>query len=85
MFTFLHCPGVEATNNRAERALRPAVIARKVWGGDRTATGARTQQILASILASCRQQGKDAFGRIVRLLRAPRAEILDIVPDGPSP
>jgi transposase len=44
LFTFLHCPGVEATNNRAERALRPAVIARKVWGGNRTANGARTQQ-----------------------------------------
>ena len=85
LFTFLHCPGVEATNNRAERALRPAVMARKLWGGNRTATGARTQQILASILATCRQQGKDAFGRIVGLLRAPRAEILDIVPDGPSP
>jgi len=27
---FLHEPGVEPTNNRAERALRPAVIARKV-------------------------------------------------------
>ena len=27
---FLHEPGVEPTNNRAERALRPAVIARKI-------------------------------------------------------
>ncbi len=30
MLRFLHEPGVEPTNNRAERALRPAVIARKV-------------------------------------------------------
>jgi len=84
LFTFLHCPEVEATNNRAERAVRPAVIARKVWGGNRTANGARTQQILASVLASCRQQGKDAFPRLVGLLRAPRAMILDLTP-GLSP
>jgi transposase len=85
LFTFLHCPGVEATNNRAERAVRPAVIARKVWGGNRTANGARTQHILVSVLASCGQQGKDAFPRLVGLLRAPRAMILDLVPDRPSP
>ena len=30
LLLFLHVPGVEPTNNRAERALRPAVIARKV-------------------------------------------------------
>jgi len=28
LFTFLHCPGMEATDNRAERAIRPAVMAR---------------------------------------------------------
>jgi transposase len=85
LFTFLHCPGVEATNNRAERAVRPAVIARKVWGGNRTVNGARTQQILVSVLASCGQQGKDAFPRLVGLLRAPRAMILDLVPSRPAP
>jgi transposase len=85
LFTFLHCPGVEATNNRAERALRPAVIARKVWGGNRTANGAQVQQILASVLATCRQQGKDAFPRLVGLLRAPRAMILDLAPSRPPP
>jgi transposase len=85
LFTFLHCPGLEATNNAAERAIRGMVIARKVWGGNRTWKGARTQQILVSVLRTCWQQGKDAFARCVRLLRAPRAVILDIVPgaDGP--
>jgi len=47
LFTFLHCPGLEGTNNRAERAIRPAVIARKVWGGNRTWSGANVQQIHA--------------------------------------
>lgn len=78
--TFLHCPGLDATNNAAERAIRGMVIARKVWGGNRTWEGARTQQILVSVLRTCWQQGKDAFTRCVRLLRAPRAVILDIVP-----
>jgi len=80
MFTFLHCFGLDATNNAAERAIRGMVIARKVWGGSRTWEGARTQQILASVLRTCWQQGKDAFTRCVRLLRAPRTVILDIVP-----
>jgi transposase len=80
LFTFLHCPGLDATNNTAERAIRGMVIARKVWGGSRTWEGTHTQQILVSVLRTCWQQGKDAFTRCVRLLRAPRAVILDIVP-----
>ena len=56
------------------------VIARKVWGGNRTWEGARTQQILASVLRTCWQQGKNAFTRCVTLLRAPGSVILDIVP-----
>jgi transposase len=80
LFTFLHCPGPDATNNATERAIRGIVIARKVWGGTGPGQG-RTQQILASVLRTCWQQGKDAFTRCVRLLRAaPRTVILDIVP-----
>src|SRR3984893_4095128 len=80
IFTFLHCPGLDATNNAAERAIRGMVIARKVWGGNRTWEGARTQQILVSVLRTCWQQGKDAFTRMVSMLRAPQAVTLDIVP-----
>ena len=81
LFTFLHCPGLEATNNAAERALRPAVVARKTWGGNRTENGAKTQQILISILTTCRQQGKDSFDRIAKLLFSPTPIVLDLVPD----
>ena len=80
LFTFLYCPGVEATNNRAERAIRPAVMARRLCGGSRTWNGARTQQILTSVLRTCRQQGKDSFRLIVDLLQSPRDQILEIVP-----
>lgn len=85
LLTFLRCPGLEATNNAAERALRGVVIARKVWGGNRTWNGARTQQVLSSVLRTCRQQGKDAFARLSGLLRSPRAKVLDLVPEARSP
>lgn len=80
LFTFLYCPGLDATNHEAERAIRWMVIARKVWGGNRTWEGARTQQILVSVLRTCWQQGKDSFTRLVALLHTPRRAILDIVP-----
>ena len=85
LFSFLHCPGLDATNNTAERAIRVFVIARKVWGGNRTWNGARTQAILASVLRTCRQQGKDAFARLVSLLRSPTVQPLDLVASDPSP
>ena len=85
LFSFLHWPGLDATNNAAERAIRPAVIARKTWGGNRTAQGARTQKILASILRTCWQQGKDTFSGLTELLRSPTQGILDIVPTSRSP
>jgi len=83
LFTFLYCPGLEATNHRAEQALRGMVIARKVWGGNRTWEGARTQQVLVSILRTCWQQGKDAFVRLVGLLRSPQVVTLDLTPGPP--
>jgi transposase len=81
LFTFLHCPGIEATNNAAERALRPAVVARKTWGGNRTENGAKTQQIVISVLTTCVQQGKDSFDRITRLFFSPTPIVLDLVPN----
>src|SRR5207244_4494813 len=59
MFTFLTEPGVQATNWRAEQALRPAIINRKSWGGNRTRQGARTQQITMSVIRTARQQNID--------------------------
>lgn len=58
LFTFLYHDPVDATNNLAERQLRPAVIARKTSCGNRTGKGARTWEILASIAATCAQTGQ---------------------------
>src|SRR5438034_5605756 len=85
LFTFLHCPGIDATNNAGEREMRPAVIARKTWGGNRSEAGAEAQRTLMSVLRTCYRQGKDAFERIVDLLRSATPVVLDIVPLGGSP
>ena len=50
LLSFLFETTVDATNWRAEHALRPAVVNRKVCGGNRSARGADTQQVLASLL-----------------------------------
>lgn len=55
----LYEPAAEPTNNRAERALRPAVIARKASCGNKTERGRDCWQILSSIGATCRQQAVD--------------------------
>ena len=85
LFTFLHCPGIEATNNRTEREIRPAVRARQLCGGSRTWNGARTQQNLTSVLRTCQKQGKDSFDLVVNLFRNPQSIILDLLPSSLSP
>src|SRR6266404_5510270 len=57
LFTFLERSNVPATNNLAERQLRPAVIARKISCGNKTEKGALAWAILASLAATCRQAG----------------------------
>ena len=64
LFTFLDHPEVDATNNLAERQLRPAVIARKVSCGNKTQSGARTWEILASLAATCGQRA-ESFAKLV--------------------
>ncbi len=59
MFTFLAHPNVDATNWRAELAIRPAVVNRKVWGGNRTWRGAATQGRIMSVLRTATQGGVD--------------------------
>lgn len=78
LFTFLDWPGmVHPTNNAAERAIRPAVVARKTWGGNRTPAGAHTQAVLMSVLRTCHQQARDTFPLLVHLLRSPTPQPID--------
>jgi hypothetical protein len=61
---------VEPTNNRAERAIRPAVIARKLSCGNKTPRGATTWEILASRCATLYQQGQDLLDHFTLLVHA---------------
>jgi transposase len=72
IFSFLFDPTLDATNWRAEQALRPAVVTRKMCGGgNRTARGARSQEILATVLRTADQRGLDATAILTTLLTAP--------------
>jgi transposase len=70
LFTFLKHPGLDATNHKAEQAIRPAVVNRKVWGGNRTETGARAQSILTSILSTAKKRAINAVEWINARLRS---------------
>ena len=61
LFTFLLYPGVEPTNNAAERALRPRVRQRKIWGCFRTEIGSENADVMMSALETMRKQRKDLF------------------------
>lgn len=71
IFSFLVDPALDATNWRAEQAIRPAVITRKMCGGNRSPEGAETQQVLTSILRTAQQRHLDADTVITTLLHAP--------------
>ena len=60
-FWFLMDPTIDATNWRGEQAIRPAVVNRKVWGGNRTWNGARAQSALTSLLVTLEQRGYQAL------------------------
>jgi transposase len=58
-FTFIINPGVEPTNNRAERALRPQVVLRKILGTLRNDKGTSIHERIMTTLATWGQRGQD--------------------------
>jgi transposase len=68
-FAFVFDPRIEPTNWKAEQAIRPAVVNRKVWGGNRTGAGARAQGVLMSVFETCRRQALTVVDHVSRALR----------------
>jgi transposase len=66
--TFLRRRGVEATNNRGERALREAVVIRKIVGTLRNARGAEVFARLLSTLGTWRARGENPAERLYAAL-----------------
>lgn len=77
---FLREAGVPPTNNHAESMLRPAVITRKVGGCNKTLLGALVHSVLASIMVTCKQQGKKFLELAKQLWRAGTPQAMPIVP-----
>ena len=75
-FWFLIDPTIDATNYRGEQAIRPAVVNRKVWGGNRTWQGARSQSILTSVIRTCEQRATRTFQFLVDVIRHPHPTLL---------
>jgi transposase len=70
LWTFVDVQGVEPTNNTAERALRPAVIYRKLSFGTQSASGSRFIERMLTVSETCRLQGRSLFGYLTAALEA---------------
>ncbi len=70
LWTFTRVEGVEPTNNAAERALRHAVIWRRISGGTDSEVGSRFVERVLSVVATCRHQGRDVLGFLTDCLRS---------------
>jgi transposase len=72
---FVSAPNLPPTNNEAERALRHAVIARRISFGTRTDEGSRFYAAGLSVIATCRQRGVETWAYAGRLIAAARANL----------
>jgi transposase len=72
LWTFAYHEGVEPTNNRAERALRPAVLWRKRSFGCHSEEGCRFVERLLTVVQTLRLQGRDVLDYLQAALTAHR-------------
>jgi len=70
LWTFVTVPGVEPTNNAAERAIRPAVLWRKGSFGSQSEAGAAFVARLLSVAATCRQQDRSLLDYLTAVCTA---------------
>ena len=70
LWTFTVEPGGEPTNNRAEQAIRPAVLWRKSCFGTQRAAGSHYVERMLSLIATCRQQDRPLFATLLEILTA---------------
>lgn len=70
LWTFIDTPGVEPTNNLAERTLRSFVIWRKISFGTQSARGSRYLERIMTVAGSCRLQGRNLLDFLTQALQA---------------
>jgi len=74
LWTFLDVAGVEPTNNASERALRPAVIWRKLSFGTQSARGSRFVETILTVVETCHRQSRNSFEYLTAAIHAHFAE-----------
>jgi len=79
ILTFLYEPDIEATNWPAEQAVRPLVVNRKVFGGNRTPGGGHAQEVLGSVFTTWAKRGLDVLSLVSRIICLPAAERLGLI------
>ena len=70
LWTFLDVNGVQPTNNASERALRPAVIWRKLSFGTQSANGSRFVETILTVVETCHRQSRNSFQFLTDTLTA---------------
>jgi transposase len=70
LWTFLEMERVEPTNNVSERALRHAVIWRKLSFGTQSAHGSRFVATILTVVETCRQQSRNVFEYLTTAMEA---------------
>jgi transposase len=69
LWTFLE-QGIEPTNNASERALRHAVIWRKLSFGTQSAGGSRFVETMLTVIETCQQQSRGVFAYVTAAVQA---------------
>ena len=72
LWTFARVTGVAPTNNAAERAMRHAVIWRRISGGTDSERGSRFVERMLTVVATCRQRGLNVLDYLESCFRADR-------------
>jgi len=77
LFTCIDHDDVLPENNTAERAIRPQVVMRKIFGGSRSLAGAKAHEVNSSVLETLRKQNPDTnfFDVVIPLLEKRRSEL----------
>jgi transposase len=73
LWTFTRVAGVPPTNNAAERAVRHAVIWRRISGGTDSARGSRFVERMLTVVATCRQQRRSVLDYLSSCFQAARS------------
>ncbi len=73
LWTFTRRPGVDPTNNLAEREIRPAVLWRKGSFGCQGSKGARFVERMLTVVRTLRHQGRSVLDFLEETIRAANA------------